>query len=368
MMSGARTGSEVGLFNYISRAGRRRIEMAVACPRDGELLRELPAGVETYVHRPEDNLRLTRRVLRKLSPARAREMDSLALSASRRFRPDAWYVNTIIQPELLRLARREGVPCALHTHELEQMLWGLGAEDARDVVEVPRLVVAGSKAGEAVVRRLGREHGTEVCYETIDGGRIRTDAAKSVALRARLGVGEGFVWAMSGSLDPNKNPVLFVELAKDLLDRGRDAHFVWIGGSENAYGVYARRTAEALGVSRRVHFVGAQADDYYSYLDAADAFVLTSFKESFSIVTVEAAYLGKPVVARDCGGVSEILTDRMGTIVRSWNRADLVAAMGQVMDGRLSFDAAAARARAREFDVAARVEHWERTLEKYFAP
>lgn len=369
MMSGNRTGSEVGLFNYICHADRRKVKMAVACPVEGELLRELPPDVPVFVHRPEENWRLSRRVLRKLSSSRAFEMDNPALGASRRFGPDVWYINTIIQPELVRLAARLGIPCVLHSHELEQVLWTLKESEARDIIEVPRLVIAGSRTAEGVLRTLGRGENIEVCYETIDREKIKFDPERSRALRRRLGIGErSFVWLMSGSLDPNKNPVLFAELARDLLDRGHDAHFLWLGGTENGYSLYARNRAAALRLSERLVFVGARADDYFDYFGAGDGLALTSAKESFSIVTVEAAYLGKPVVAFNCGGVSEIVREGMGVVIDSWNRRDLAAAMERVMSGELPHDPAVARERAEGFDISARVGHWERTLAEHLTP
>ncbi|WP_226294022.1 glycosyltransferase [Aquimarina algicola] len=47
----------------------------------------------------------------------------------------------------------------------------------------------------------------------------------------------------------------------------------------------------------------------YSFLDAADAFVCSSRSEGFSTVVTEALILGKPVVATDCSGMTELLGD-----------------------------------------------------------
>lgn len=367
MMSGNRTGSEVGLYNYICHADRQKLRVGVACPGRGELLAHLPADVPVFDTSAPGPGGLHRRLARKLSLGRLARVEDPVLAASRAYGADAWYVNTIIQPELLRLARRAGVPCVLHTHELEQMLWNLSEEEARDLVEVPKLVVAGSRAAAAVVRQLGRTGAVEVCYETIDSAKINADAGRAAAVRARLGAGEKtFVWAMSGSLDPNKNPVAFTDAAGELLARGHDAHFLWIGGAGRGYGLYARRRAEAMGLSGRVTWAGAlSGDDYYDHLNAADGFALTSTRESFSIVTVEAAYLGKPVVAFDCVGVREIVTEAVGEVVDSLNTRDLVGAMERVMRGQTRHDPAAARARALGFDISAHVGHWQRSLETH---
>ena len=112
--------------------------------------------------------------------------------------------------------------------------------------------------------------------------------------------------------------------------------------------------------------MGARSDDYYDHLNAADGFVLTSAKESFSLVSVEAAYLGKPVVAFDCGGVREIVSEGMGTIVGSWNVSDLVREMSKVMNGETRFDSLVARERVKEFFVGTQGERWLGLMRKYF--
>jgi glycosyltransferase involved in cell wall biosynthesis len=182
-----------------------------------------------------------------------------------------------------------------------------------------------------------------------------------------LNIPEGaFVWAMAGWRAPNKKPARVAELARHHTRQGFDARLLWIGGAENGYSQFVRGKAEALGVADRVTWLGARTADYYHCLNAADGLVLTSSRESFSIVSAEAAYLGKPVVAFDCGGVREIVAEGMGEIVKSWDPSDLARAMAGVMSGATRFDPQVARERVKEFDVAVQVRRWERIMRKYF--
>jgi glycosyltransferase involved in cell wall biosynthesis len=237
------------------------------------------------------------------------------------------------------------------------------------MVDYPALVVAGSAAARDVFQMLGRKTDIEVCYENIDRRTVKWNEGRPHEIRRGLNVGENtFVWAMSGTLDPNKNPVRFVEIAADMLRQGLDAHFIWLGAGFSGYGRYAREKAEALGVGDKVTWLGERAgDDYYDHLKAADGLVLTSFKESFSIVSVEAAYLGKPVVSFDCGGIREIVGPEMGVIVESWNNSDIIAAMVGVMRGEVGFDPAVARDRVKEFDIEVQGPRWERVVSEHLA-
>ena len=68
-----------------------------------------------------------------------------------------------------------------------------------------------------------------------------------------------------------------------------------------------KNLAKVLSVSDYVHFVGFQ-DNPYSFLEAADVFVLTSTYEGFGHVLAEALATGTPVVSTNCkSGPSEVL-------------------------------------------------------------
>jgi glycosyltransferase involved in cell wall biosynthesis len=366
MGTGARTGSELALYNYIRHAAACGWELAVACEGEGELLGEMPAGAPTFVY-GYGAQGLGRRAYEGLRRSVSKVEDLLSVSAiHRKFRPDAWYVNTCIQPRLVAQARRNRIPCVLHTHELEQMLGRVTEAEARLLVEYPLLVVASSRAARDVFLTLGRKSALELCYAGVDLSAVRADESRAREVRRSLGAGERtFVWAMSGTLDPNKNPVRFAEVAAEMLGAGHDARFLWVGGGGSGYALYAAERARALGVADRLTWAGERRADYYDYLNAADGLVLTSYRESLSLVSVEAARLSKPVVSFDNGGVREVVGPGTGVVVESWNNSDLIAAMLRVMRGEAGFDAAAARARASEFDAAALGPRWERVVREH---
>jgi glycosyltransferase involved in cell wall biosynthesis len=69
-----------------------------------------------------------------------------------------------------------------------------------------------------------------------------------------------------------------------------------------------RELADSLGVSGRVHWLGVVRDIPVVY-ELADAFVLPSSYETFSLVTFEAAASGLPILATPVSGVRELLVD-----------------------------------------------------------
>ncbi len=69
-----------------------------------------------------------------------------------------------------------------------------------------------------------------------------------------------------------------------------------------------RELARSLGVDAAVHWLGVVQDIQPVY-ELADAFVLPSSYETFSLVTFEAAASGLPVLATDVSGVRELIED-----------------------------------------------------------
>ena len=95
-------------------------------------------------------------------------------------------------------------------------------------------------------------------------------------------------------INPQKNPHLFIETARLLPQYG----FIWIGNQESV---------EHLGdIPSNCHFMGNMVNAG-AYCAQADLLMLPSNYEGLPMVIIEAMSFGKPVVASDVGGVSEIV-------------------------------------------------------------
>ena len=80
---------------------------------------------------------------------------------------------------------------------------------------------------------------------------------------------------------------------------------------ERADPTWLRARAEALGIHERVTWLGWRRDLPRLY-PAIDVLLLTSHDEGTPVAVFEALVSGTPVVARDVGGVAEVLTDGPG--------------------------------------------------------
>ncbi len=122
------------------------------------------------------------------------------------------------------------------------------------------------------------------------------------ALRATLGVEEGrLLAAFVGSEWERKGLEPLIRAIADA--RAWDV-LVAGGGDRAAY----ERLARSLGVERALHWLGV-TDDVQLVYAAADAFVLPSAYETFSLVTFEAAASGLPLLATPVSGVRELIDE-----------------------------------------------------------
>ena len=106
-----------------------------------------------------------------------------------------------------------------------------------------------------------------------------------------------------------------------------------------------KNLALSLGVANRVSLPGTLSrQQVLEKMAATDAFVLSSFYETFGIVVIEALALGKPVIATRCGGPESIVRDQDGILVPVDDIDSLGKAMRQIYENSSEFDSNAIRA------------------------
>ncbi len=186
-------------------------------------------------------------------------------------------------------------------HQLKRRLW------ARRLMfrSVSRLVVP-SRTMQRVATDLWHLPPAKVAFLpcAIDTNRFRPAAGP--ALRARLGIAnDAFVVGSVGRLDPVKDPGRLVEAIAGL-DTEPEPHLVLVGdGGERTR---LEEQAARLGVRRRVHFAGFQADTAPWY-GMFDAYALSSRSEQRPVALMEAMACALPVAATDVGDVAEMLSE-----------------------------------------------------------
>ncbi len=119
------------------------------------------------------------------------------------------------------------------------------------------------------------------------------------------------------------------------------AKLLIIGGDqdepENAHATHLRERVSALGLGRRVRFLGAQPQRRLRlFYAAAEATVMPSYYESFGMVALEAMACGSPVVASRVGGLTTTIQDGVtGHLVAEGDPGALARRLGRLLgDGQ----------------------------------
>ncbi|WP_298824573.1 glycosyltransferase [uncultured Piscinibacter sp.] len=166
-----------------------------------------------------------------------------------------------------------------------------------------------------------------------------TDAA-----REAFGLGSAPLMLSVGNLVPEKGQLLAIE-ALTLLP-GWELAIVGDGPQASSL----KAAAQTLGVADRVRFMAVVPQARLRLLyAAADVLALTSLREGWPNVVLEAMACGTPVVATAVGAVGEMITKvGVGRIVQGRSALDFAAAITDTVKTRVS--AAALRSHASSFD------------------
>ena len=168
------------------------------------------------------------------------------------------------------------------------------------------------------------------------------------AMRAQLwGSDCDFHILSVGRLSPEKDHVTLIR-AFGLLAKSHNAKLVILGEGP------LRPDLESLVTEMKLKesvFLPGFVIDPYPWFGSADLFVLSSLREGFGNVLVEALECGVPIVSTNCpGGPSEILANgQFGKLVPIQNPRALAQAMEEVLLG--SHDSADLKLRAKDFSL-----------------
>ncbi len=255
-------------------------------------------------------------------------------------------------------ARLAGVPHVTHTHHgwsfhdrmprLPKWLFTT-AEGALAPWTRPMISVSNKTTKVGIESGIGSPSDYRLIRSGIPLRRFHPDEGRGRAVRRAMGIPEGHLVVGSvGRLTPQKNPMDFVKLATELLERHENATFIYVGDGSMRASVAA--AAEAAGLGEALRILGVR-DDVPDLLRAMDVFVLTSLWEGLPRVVLQALATGVPVLAYDTAGIAEAVVEgKNGHLVPRGavgEMADRLAGLAEDASRR----AAMSRAASEEFDT-----------------
>lgn len=143
-------------------------------------------------------------------------------------------------------------------------------------------------------------------------------------------------------------------LIKSLLYLSKNVHLLLVG--DGILKSESEKFAKDLGLSGRVHFLGIRLD-VLKLLKTADVVVLSTHYEGLSLASIEGLASGKPFVASDVPGLSEIVAGA-GVLFENQNEHALAVEINRLIDDKDYRDRVVKQCmnRAEEYDIEIMVE------------
>ena len=159
-----------------------------------------------------------------------------------------------------------------------------------------------------------------------------------------------------GRVTHQKGPWHFIEVARKMLEKRSDLHFI-IAGTGDQLEEMIERVA-ALKIGKNVHFTGFLSQDKVQTLyQLADVYVMPSVSEPFGLTCLEALSNNIPVVISKQSGVAEVLNHVLKTDF--WDSDDMVNKIMALLDYRILREESLKRS-----DPEVKSLTWEQTAEK----
>jgi glycosyltransferase involved in cell wall biosynthesis len=131
-------------------------------------------------------------------------------------------------------------------------------------------------------------------------------AAEAADIRSDMDLGDGPVFLNVGRYTPQKSQHTLIEAMTQVVRELPDARLLVVGWGELECDL--RKAVRRRGLGEHVNVTGRVASIHPCY-KLADVFALSSVRESFGIVLLEAMAAGLPVVATDVQGIPEVVED-----------------------------------------------------------
>jgi glycosyltransferase involved in cell wall biosynthesis len=145
-------------------------------------------------------------------------------------------------------------------------------------------------------------------YNAIDVRCVEEKQLSKEASRRHLGLDENaFIVGNVGRIHPDKDQATLIKAFAIFNKKAPDSQLVIMGEGRLKESLIS--LADSLNIKDKVLFLG-QVPRAINYFKAFDLFALTSDKEPFGLVLLEAMVAKVPIIASNCGGAVEVVADK----------------------------------------------------------
>lgn len=281
----------------------RGFDTKVIVPFDGPLVPLLEkAGAKVHIL---DSLVLRRADIRRLGLVRLFMKWAIATFKLGQFahRNKFSLVHSNCMPTLggILLAKIAGVPHVWHIHEIFDDNW-LARQVFERLLARSDAIIAASQSVSDQLRSSTLKRRVRIAYT---GAEVPSDLSSVVPLRRRVPE-----VICVGRLNQWKGQDCLLRAVYLLREESVECRLVFVGGvfaQEMHFQSRLERLVTELDMQSRVALLGERTDALQLMANADIVVVPSTKPEPFGMVVIEAMKLGRPVVASDAGGPSEII-------------------------------------------------------------
>jgi glycosyltransferase involved in cell wall biosynthesis len=308
-------GAEENLFSLVKSLDRKRYTPVVICQEDGEL------------------------------PQRLREVGvEVSYLKMRGWRKAKYFlVNLVTVIRLFRFIKRNNInlvhinpyrlaPYGVLAAKLAKIPSVLSIHDFLDKDKIKRFLVNYADTIIVVSDIIGevfKDYKKDVItvYNGIDFSIFDRATIKANEVKKELVKDGNYLVGMIGQIAPWKGQEDFLKSAAEVLKKEQAVKFLIVGDAifNNEFSIEKLKEISAqYGIGSRVIFTGWR-NDIPQIIACLDILILPSWKEPFGRVMLEAMAMVRPVIATDCGGPGELITNNETGILVPVKRPELLA-------------------------------------------
>jgi len=353
------TGSEMMIKYLVTYS--KHINPIILSGEKGALLSEISENVPVYVYANASKWKYRYgKMAKKIALPDLSEIQFKDILKKHQI--DLIVVNTIVADKIVPLLKKYTVPFVLYSHELPPMYDLVKKEDLDFLINNSMGIIGCSKQVCDNLKLMGGKN-VYLFYEGIDISCVKTSMETEKKIRSKS---YSYIFAMSGQRAFHKGYHLVPEIAVYL--KKHNTALAWLGApSDYGMNYFIQKTLDSLSLDNVLLPGLLKKEEYYSWLNASDAFLLTSLVDPYPLVMLEAAYLQKPIIAFNSGGISEFVKEGMGRVVPYYNLDLFIGSIEDFMGNRIVVNKEMLKKEAMLHDISKRTEEFENILLQFLS-
>lgn len=302
---GNRAGAQIFLFNIAQYFKKSNYKVAFLFINDwGSMQKEFDKNFKTYY------LNRKKSAIKSLFNSKT-VLENISIDLN----PDVIYANTIASlDQLEKLKTHFKKPIISHLHELSYSIGQYGPLNYGTLLEnyTDKIIGCSLAVTQNIIDKQPHlKNKIVTVHSFVDNEKIlkKVDGKKNRKTLPK----DKFIVGACGNSDWRKAPDIFIQIAKNAIDKCDNILFVWIGMNlEDKHYLRLIYDCERMGISEHVHFI-APTTDAISIINEFDVFLNCSREDPFPLVMLEAALCEKALVGfKNTGGAAEFIEKDCG--------------------------------------------------------